>query len=118
MAETILEEKMSEIVAAGASEKKAQDIIILDMRKVFPVTDFFIIASARSTTQSQAIADSIEEKMEEAGYKALHKEGYREARWILLDYGSVVAHVFVDEDRRFYNLEQLWADAPSRRYED
>jgi len=56
--------------------------------------------------------------MEEAGYKALHKEGYREARWILLDYGSVVAHVFVDEDRRFYNLEQLWADAPSRRYED
>jgi ribosome-associated protein len=107
-----------EIAAAAASDRKAQNIVIMDMQKGFPMTDFFLIASGTSTTQVQAIADSIEEKMDENGMQLLHKEGYREGRWILLDYADFVAHIFVNEERQFYNLEQLWGNAPSRVYED
>ena len=106
-----------EIAADASSEKKAQDIIIMDMREALPVTDYFLIASGTSTTNVKSIADFIEEKLEEAGLKILHKEGYREAHWILLDYGHFVAHIFVNEERRFYSLEQLWASAPSRAYQ-
>lgn len=108
--------KLPELVAAAASDKKARDIVILDMEGVSLVTDHFVICSANSTTQVQAIADNVEEKLAEQGIKLLRKEGYREARWILLDYGDCVAHVFVDEDRRFYNLERLWGDAKSYAY--
>ena len=107
-----------EIAAAAASGKKAQSIIIMDMRQILPVTDYFLIASGASTTQVQAIADAIEEKLDESGLKILHKEGFRSAHWILLDYGYFVAHIFTNEDRQFYNLEQLWADAPSREFLD
>lgn len=109
---------LSEAVAKAASDKKAKDITILDMQNISMVTDYFIICSANSTTQTQAIADNIEEKLEEAGVKLLHKEGYREGRWILLDYGTCVVHIFVEEDRNFYNLERLWGDAKSRLYTD
>lgn len=106
-----------EIAAAAASDKKAQHIVIMDMQKALPVTDYFLIASGTSTTQVQAIADAIEEKLAAAGLQPLHREGYREARWVLLDYGVFVAHLFVNEERQFYNLEQLWAVAPARAYE-
>lgn len=109
--------QLVDMVAAAASDKKAQDIIILDMDKVTLVTDFFIICSANSTTQVKAIADHIEEKLNEQGIKLNHKEGYREGRWILLDYGNCIAHIFVEEDRRFYNLERLWGDAKSYTYD-
>lgn len=105
-----------EIAAAAASEKKAQSIIIMDMRQALPVTDYFLVASGTSTTQVQAIADFIEEKLDEVGLKLLHKEGFREAHWVLLDYGHFVAHIFTNDDRQFYNLEQLWVDAPSREF--
>jgi ribosome-associated protein len=108
--------ELVELAASAASDKKAQDIIIMDMRTTVPVTDYFLIAGANSTTQVRAIADAIEDKLEEAGQKVIHKEGYREGHWILLDYGNVVAHIFVNDDRRFYNIEQLWADAPSRNF--
>jgi ribosome-associated protein len=107
-----------EIAAAAASDKKAQQIVIMEMQKVSPITDYFLIASGTSMTQVQAIADSIEEKLEEAGQPFLHKEGYREGRWVLLDYGVFVAHIFVNEERQFYNLEQLWSSAPLRAYVD
>ena len=106
-----------EVAVAAAQEKKAQNILVMDMQKVLPVTDYFLIASGTSSTQVQAIADSIEEKMEQAGLAFLHKEGYREGRWILLDYGYFVAHVFVNEERQFYSLEQLWCTAPTQLYE-
>lgn len=110
--------RLSELLAQAASEKKARDILILDVNGISMVADFFIICSANSTTQVKAIADNIEEKLAEQGIKLLHKEGYREGRWILLDYGSCVMHVFVEEDRIFYNLERLWGDAPVRTWED
>lgn len=109
---------LPEAVAAAASDKKAKDIVILDMRGISMVTDHFVICSANSTTQVQAIADNVEEQLKKAGVSPLAKEGYREARWILLDYGACVVHIFVEEDRQFYNLERLWGEAEKRVYQD
>jgi len=110
--------QLAQAIAAAASEKKARDIVILNMIGISMVTDQFIICSANTKTQVKAIADNIEEKLAEKGINLLRKEGYREGRWILLDYDTCVAHVFIEEDRRFYNLEQLWGDAPKQVYED
>ncbi|CUH97469.1 hypothetical protein P22_3599 [Propionispora sp. 2/2-37] len=102
---------LPELVAEAASDKKARDILILDVDGISSVTDFFIICSANSSIQVKAIADNIEEKLAKHGFHSLSREGYREGRWILLDYGACVAHIFIEEDRVFYNLEQLWGDA-------
>ncbi|MDT8902231.1 ribosome silencing factor [Anaeroselena agilis] len=112
------EANLAELAAAAASDKKARDIVILDLEGVSLVADHFVICSANSTTQVQAIADNIEERLEEAGITLLRKEGYREARWILMDYGACVAHIFVEEDRRYYSLERLWGDAKSYSYQE
>ncbi|MBP2634950.1 MAG: rsfS [Firmicutes bacterium] len=109
--------KMAELVAKAASDKKARDIIIMDLVGISPVTDHFVICSANSTTQVKAIADHIEEQLAEQRITLLHKEGYREARWVLMDYGNCVAHIFVEEDRQFYNLERLWGDAKQVSYQ-
>jgi ribosome-associated protein len=110
-------EKIAEMIAQAAGDKKARDIAILDMTNLSPVTDYFVVASAGSVIQAQAIADNIEEKLAEAGVELLRKEGFRDSRWILLDYGDAVAHIFVQEDREFYNLERLWGDAKVRHFE-
>lgn len=109
---------LAELIAKAASDKKANDIIILDMQGISMVTDHYIIASAKSNTQVKAIADNIEEKLQEQGYPTLRKEGYREGNWILLDHGNCVTHIFIEEDRLFYNLERLWRDAPVHHYEN
>ena len=103
-------------IAAAANDKKAKDILLLNMEGSSPVTDFYVICSAGNSTLVRAIADNIEDKLAEAGVHPTHKEGYADARWVLLDYGDVVAHVFLEEERDFYNLEQLWADAPSESF--
>lgn len=82
------------------------------------VCDYFIIASGTSTTQVRAISDHITEKLREKGEKLWHIEGEREGMWILLDFGDAVAHVFLDETRRFYDLERLWADCPQYRFRE
>ena len=103
-------------IAAAACDKKAKDILLLNMENISPVTDYFIIASAGNNILVKAIADNIEDKLAEAGIFVTHKEGYAEGRWILMDYGNCVAHIFIEEEREFYNLEQLWADAPSEEF--
>ncbi len=103
-------------IAAAASDKKAKDILLLNMENISPVTDYFIIASAGNNILVKSIADNIEDKLAEAGLFAAHKEGYAEGRWILMDYGNCVVHIFIEEEREFYNLEQLWADAPSEEF--
>lgn len=103
-------------IAAAANDKKAKDILLLNMEGLSPVTDFYVICSAGNSTLVKAIAYNIEDKLAEAGVHPTHKEGYADARWVLLDYGDVVAHVFLEEERDFYNLEQLWADAPSESF--
>ncbi|WP_110953342.1 ribosome silencing factor [Anaerosinus massiliensis] len=111
-------EELSKAIATAASNKKARDILILDMRDLTVTTDYFMICSANSTTQVKAIADNIEDELAEKGVFFTHKEGYREGNWILLDYGDCVAHIFIEEERQFYNLERLWGDAPAVQFED
>ena len=100
------------------SEKKASDIVIMEMTELTSTTDYFVISSANTATQVRAIADNVEEKLAEAGKEMLHEEGHREGEWILLDFGDVVVHVFRQDAREFYALEQLWADAKLETYED
>ncbi len=111
-------EDMSRCIAKAANEKKARDIVILDMKELTAETDYFIIASANNTLQARAIADNIEDELAAQGVNFLHKEGYRQGDWILLDYGDCVAHIFVEESRQFYNLEQLWGAAELTPYKE
>ena len=105
-------------IARAASDKKALDIVILDMRKIPSVCDYFVIASGSSTTQVRAISDNIIEKLRDKGERVWHKEGEREALWILLDYGDVVVHIFYEDTRRFYELERLWGDVPVKKFKE
>ena len=95
--------------------KKAYDVVVLDVGRLTPVADHFVIASGFSRTQVQAMADSVLERMAGEGYRARRSEGYADARWVCLDYGDVVVHVFQDEVRRYFDLESLWGDAPCQR---
>ena len=108
----------SQLIAKAASDTKALDIMIMNMHDLTTTTDYFIVCSATTSTQIRAIADNIEEEMDNAGEHFLHKEGYNNAEWILLDYGDCVAHIFTEEARRFYGLESLWGEAPTVEYED
>ena len=105
--------QLSQVVAQGMLEKKAVDVIILDLRKVkSAVTDFFVICSGNSDTQVDAITDSVEQEVHKrAGQDPWHKEGKENREWILLDYVDVVAHVFKKDRRQFFALEDLWGDA-------
>ena len=100
------------MIAKFAQGKKAQDVVILDMRKISNITDFFIICSGNSTRQVRATADYIIEQLKQLGKRPWHIEGYRYALWLLLDYGDVVVHIFHAPTRQFYDLERLWGDAP------
>jgi ribosome-associated protein len=99
-------------IADLAGAKLAEDTVILDMRKISNITDFFIIVSASSTKRAQTIADNIEEGLKKKKDRLSGIEGYAEADWIVLDAFDVVVHVFTAEVRKFYNLENLWSDAP------
>ena len=105
-------------IAGAASDKKARDIVLMNMEGLTISTDYFVICSANTATQVRAIADNIEDKMLENGKEFLHKEGYREGSWVLLDYGDVVAHIFMQEQREYYALEQLWGEAELTVFED
>ncbi|AWG01312.1 ribosome silencing factor [Clavibacter michiganensis] len=100
------------VAASAADSKQAIDLVALDVSGPLPLTDVFLIASARNERNAQAVADEIEDKMIEAGAKPLRREGKSEGRWILLDFGDVVAHVFTEEDRMYYSLERLWKGCP------
>ncbi|MBI4336137.1 MAG: ribosome silencing factor [Candidatus Omnitrophica bacterium] len=95
-----------------AEDKKALDATALDMRKVSNLCDYFFICAASSTRHAKAIADGIMDALKLKGVRPWHVEGYSEGQWILLDYNTVVAHIFYGEARSFYNLERLWGDAP------
>ena len=112
------EQEKCRVIQAAADEKKARDIVLMDMVGLMSTNDYFIICSANTATQVRAIADNIEEKMEEAGVNFLHKEGYREGEWVLLDYGDTVAHIFQQDAREYYALERLWGDAKLSPYEE
>ena len=96
----------------AAAEKKAHDLVVLDLREVASFTDFFVIASGTNVRQVQAVADEVQEQLRKRlGVKPARVEGYNTAEWVLLDYGDFILHVFEEKSRRFYDLERLWRDA-------
>ena len=111
--------ELAKACAKALSEKKAQDIVILDVHEQTVVCSYFVIASGRSTTQVRALGDAVEEKLEKEGVSPARKEGLREGRWGVLDYGDVVVHIFNEESRLYYYLERLWDSGRNvERYED
>lgn len=97
---------------AAAADKKARDLVVLDVGSVLSITDYFVICSANSDRQVRTIADEIEKKLKEIGVKPLRSEGEPSGGWVLVDYGDFVVHVFTDEARSYYDLERLWKDVP------
>ena len=105
--------ELLQIAARAADDKQADDLVALDVSEPLPLTDIFLLVSGRSERNVVAIAGEVEDKMLEAGVKTLRREGRAEGRWILLDFGDLVVHVFHDEDRQYYSLERLWSDCPT-----
>lgn len=105
-------EDLAKEAARAADDKKAVDVRIMDMRDTLGITDYFVIASGTSDRQVKRIRDAIEEKMRARDLRPVRREGERFGRWILLDYLDFVVHIFLDEDRAFYNLERLWGNVP------
>lgn len=112
MAATERSRELALVAAAAAADKKAHDVIVLDVSDQLVITDCFVIASAPNERQVGAIVDSVEEQMRAAGTKPVRREGAREGRWVLLDFVDVVVHVQHVEERTFYGLERLWKDCP------
>ena len=104
--------------AQAASDKLANDIVILDVSEQLVITDCFVIASAPSERQVAAIVDRVEKRLREQGAKPARREGQRDARWVLLDFVDCVVHVFHAEERTFYALERLWKDCPRVPFEE
>ncbi len=102
--------ELAENIGNVLDNKKGKDILLLNIQNVSIIADYFVICSGRSTIQVKALSDEVEEKIQELGVPLLRKEGYRDGRWIVMDYGTVIVHLFHHDDRHFYNLEHLWAD--------
>jgi len=106
-------------MADAMFEKKAKNVIDIDLRPIgTAITDHFVICNGDSTTNVNAIADNVLDKMREEGRKPLRTQGMENNFWIILDYGDIVAHIFLTEYREFYRLEDLWADAPRREFKE
>ncbi len=99
--------------AEAALERNARDAIVLDLRGLSDVTDFFVIATGDSDTHARAISENILDRMRARGFRPVGVEGIGQARWVLMDFVGLIVHVFLDEVRDFYQLERLWGDAPS-----
>ena len=95
----------------AASDKKALDPVVLDLRQIASFTDYFLITSGANERQVQAISDEVTERLKKGGVAAARVEGYKSAEWILLDYGDFIVHVFADKARKFYDLERLWRES-------
>jgi ribosome-associated protein len=113
-------EVLLESIIKGIFEKKGQNVLKIDLRKLENrITDYFVICHASSTTQVSALCDSVDDTVRmTAGEKPLHMEGLDNCFWVLLDYGNVIVHIFLEEYRNFYSLESLWADAAIVAMED
>ena len=99
-------------MAEAAMDKKSKDTVILELKDLTVIADYFVICSGTSSTQVKAIADNVEHKLREEGLRPIGVEGRDNAQWVLIDYGDVVVHVFEEEARAYYELEKFWLDAP------
>ena len=104
--------KLAQSIAKIADDKKAKDIVVLDLKNLSAFTDYFVICSGSSDRQVKTIAGAIEGELKKKDVRPRGMEGYATGHWVLVDYGDVVAHVFYDDERHYYQLEKLWADAP------
>lgn len=102
----------AKVAAEAALGKKAEEVMILDVRGLTSYADYFVLATGTSDRQVKAIADAIDEDLRKAGHRSLGLEGYERGHWVLIDFGDVVAHVFYEETRNLYDIEGLWAEAP------
>ncbi|MDO4732671.1 MAG: ribosome silencing factor [Bacillota bacterium] len=109
-------EQLLDKIVEISQEKKARELVSLKLSGLTLIADYFVIMSTGSNRQAQAVSDHIYEGLKESGVQALRVEGYQEGQWILLDYGTVVVHIFQDEERAFYDLERLWGDAERKDY--
>ncbi len=110
--------QLAMVAAQAAADKLATDVTVLDVADRLPITDVFVLTSAPNERQVSGIVDEIELRMREAGVKAIRREGEREARWVLLDFGDVIVHVQHAEEREYYALERLWKDCPQLPFVD
>jgi ribosome-associated protein len=110
--------ELARLCVLAAIEKKAEDPVILDVRKLCSFTDFFVIMSGRSTRHVQGLAEAIETEMRSKRLSTSKAEGLNEGTWVLLDYNDVVVHIFYAETRKFYDIEGLWHDAPRVSLDD
>lgn len=99
------------VAVAAAEDKKALDLVVLNLMEITAFADYFVICHGTSARQVQAIADEIEDRLKKQKVRPLNIEGYPNAEWVLMDYGSIIVHVFSETSRRFYDLERLWRDA-------
>ena len=104
---------LTQVAANAADSKQGDDLVALDVSGPLPLTDVFLLVTGRNERNVQAIASEVEDRMIAAGAKPLRREGRAEGRWILLDFGDIVVHVFHEEERLFYSLERLWKDCPA-----
>ncbi len=104
--------RLTQIAAEAAEDKLAVDVVAVDVSELLPLADVFLLASAPNDRQVQAIVDNIEERLRLAGVRVLRREGEKQGRWILLDFGDLVVHVQHEEERMYYQLERLWRDCP------
>ncbi|WP_243225890.1 ribosome silencing factor [Microbacterium sp. CIAB417] len=105
-------EQMLQIAANAAASKGGEDLLALNVSEPLPLVDIFLLVTGNSERNVAAIADEIEDKLVEAGHKRVRREGRAEARWVLLDFGDLIVHVFHSEERVYYGLERLWKDCP------
>ena len=110
--------KTIEIICKALSSKKSVLIRVLDVKELTTIADDFVLATTRNKKQAQAAADEVEDKLAEIGIHALREEGYKEGDWILLDFGDVLVHIFTDEERRHYDFDSLWKEAPVEEYHE
>lgn len=110
--------EIAKLCARAAIEKKGENPVILDVRKLCSFTDFFVVVSGRSTRHVQGLAEAIESELRSKKLSASKAEGLNEGTWVLLDYNDVVVHIFYTETRKFYDIEGLWHDAPRISPED
>ncbi len=104
--------ELVQVAGAAANEKSATDIVAIDVSNHLYLTDIFLICSVANQPQMNAVKDEIERRLIDIGAKTIRREGEREGRWVLMDYGDIVVHIQHEEERAFYSLERLWSDCP------
>jgi ribosome-associated protein len=115
---TAREEEIALLAARAAADKRATDVVILDLREITLITDFFVVCQGTSDVQIRAIVEGVREALKEHDRRPLSVEGMAQARWVLLDYGDLVVHVMAEAERGYYDLERLWGDARRIPFDD